>query len=505
MEEILSKFDDGKPSPDKERTTWLRFTEAERSCYEANQRLWRCGDTSPFANEISLAAKFASMILGPFSWDKAATFFAFGPGASTRLSRRKSDAVYKYAGIPHTTNRNAGLAHAAIRWNPLWERSLSPVGGEGTFGWCKLVRGNRIVTVPKNYKTDRTIAIEPCMNMYIQKGIGGLIRKRLKLAGCDLDDQTRNQRLAQVGSISGLLATVDLSMASDTVSRQLVKALIRPDWHEALEQSRCEFGVLPSGEEIFYQKFSSMGNGYTFELESLIFYSLALAYCSIHGEEAHRVSVYGDDIILPSSAVSGFSELISFLGFTPNGKKTFSSGPFRESCGKHYYLGQDVTPFYVRSEGRLLSDLFLLHNKLYRWIDRVSGVLDADQINRLHDLCRWLRHFAPSKWRKPRIPDGFGDGAFIGSFDECLPERSAHGWECFDVKVLITRTEYDLQIDHFSLLVKSLLNIRRTPIPGLVNLDLAGALSVFPARGTRARVGVIHIPLGRYASLSPWL
>ena len=150
FDEVLSKFDDGLPSPTKDATTWSRFWEAEALCSDANQRLRWIGDSSPFAQEISLAQKLASKILGPFEWNAAAAYFAWGPGASTRQPRRKSDAAYKYAGTPHTTKGNAALAHACIKMDPNWEKSISPYAGEDAFGYCKIVPGNRVVTVPKN-------------------------------------------------------------------------------------------------------------------------------------------------------------------------------------------------------------------------------------------------------------------------------------------------------------------------------------------------------------------
>jgi hypothetical protein len=207
-------------------------------------------------------------LLGEFSWDDASVHFGWGPGASTRLPRRRSDAAFKYSGRPDTTIGNAILANACIMRSPLWQEGLTFEEGSG---YCSIVPGNRIITVAKNYKTNRTIAVEPCMNMYVQKGIGGLMRRRLKRAGFDLNDQTRNQRLALIGSFSGTLATIDMSMASDTVSYELVRLLAPSDWFEALEQCRSPVGVLPDGTRIWYHKFSSMGNGYTFELETAIF------------------------------------------------------------------------------------------------------------------------------------------------------------------------------------------------------------------------------------------
>lgn len=139
--------------------------------------------------------------------------------------------------------------------------------------------GNKVTTVPKNSKTDRVIAIEPLMNMYVQKGIGGAIRHSLRSVGINLNDQTSNQRLAREGSLQGKLATVDLSSASDSVSLLLVEELLPPDWVAAIKLCRSPCGVLPDGSVINYQKVSSMGNGFTFELESLIFWAACSSVC----------------------------------------------------------------------------------------------------------------------------------------------------------------------------------------------------------------------------------
>lgn len=496
LAEFMSKFDDGIRNPRKVATTWERFHEAERLCFETNQRLAVEGFKGPHEQTILFAQRIAARILGTFSWDAAAEGFDFGPGASTRLRRRQSDAAFKFSGSPETTVGNAILADAAIRSIPVWQQTLPDLGDAG-IGYCKIVAGNRIVTVPKNYKTDRTIAIEPCMNMYVQKGIGALMRRRLKAAGCDLDDQTRNQRLAMVGSLTNRLATIDLSMASDTVSRVFVQKFIRPDWLEALEQSRSPFGVLPSGEKTFYQKFSSMGNGYTFELESLIFYSLALAHTLLSGEEVNRVSVYGDDIILPSAVAESFVGLLLDVGFRTNAKKSYWTSPFRESCGKHYYHGRDITPFYVRRPVKKLTDLFLLHNNLQRWAWR-SGRGDA-----VAPLLHKLRYLAPAKWRKPRLPDGFGDGAFIGTFPMVEPTLQAHpqGWEYYVAEVLLEVSKPEVT-DVAGMLVKSLRKLNRRGVTILPHVpDSSGRprpvgsqTDAFPSREGRVRPVKVLIP-----------
>lgn len=489
--EFLSKFDDGADNPLKQETTWERFHAAERLCFETNQRLQANGFKGPHERVILRARELASNILGRFDWDAAAKDFGWGPGASTRCTRRRSDAAYKYSGTPDTTYGNAALADAAIRSVYLWKSELDKLGPQDS-GYCKVVPGNRIVTVPKNYKTDRTIAIEPCMNMYVQKGIGGLMRKRLRLAGCDLNDQSRNQRLARVGAISGRLATIDLSMASDTVSRVLVSKFIRTDWLEALEQSRSQFGILPSGEKIFYQKFSSMGNGFTFELESVIFYSLALAVTEACGEEVCRVSVYGDDIVVPSAAAGLLEGVLEAVGFKANVKKSFSAGPFRESCGKHYFLEHDITPFYVRGPVDKLTDLFLLHNNLFRWQQRVR---DFAGFESLDSLLKKLRGMASAKWRKPRIPDGFGDGAFVGDLNVLQLAPHRHGWEYWVVNVLSQCSDAQFDCDLPGLLLKSLSDLEKIH-PDTIRVSR----EIYPLRVGRVKQRKLLIP--QYALVS---
>jgi hypothetical protein len=434
LSEVFSKYDDGKPSAEKERETWRRFNEAEALCELTNKRIQRGALRTPFWANVRFRI---SDILGPFSWDACAVHFAWGPGSTTRVPYSKRFAAYKYSGTPECTPGNAALARAVLEYVPAWKQAVCN-RTEGPGPLLKMVPGNSIIKVPKNFKTDRTIAKEPCMNIYVQKGIGRVIRNRLKRVNINLDDQTRNQRAARQGSLDGSLATIDLSMASDTIAFELVSNLLPLDWYYALEQCRSRRGVLPSGELITYQKFSSMGNGYTFELETLIFLAICQEVCCPLDEWDDRVCVYGDDLVVPTEHFETVVERLLEAGFKPNQKKTFGSGPYRESCGKHFWMGRDITPFYVRRpiSGGRLDRLFLVHNNLARWCDR--GAILA------HGRLAAIRELAPSTWRKPRLPDGFGDGAFIGPVDSLRLDSHPHGWEYWQVKVLAV-SKRDLQ------------------------------------------------------------
>ena len=366
----------------------------------------------------------------------------FTSGASFKLPRRKGHPVYKYSvSTTETSYENLPRARRLISRSPLWAER--PLFAEGPLNnaMLRIAPGNRLISVPKNYKTNRMIAIEPSLNMYVQKGIGSMIRRRLKRVGIDLDEgQKTHGDLARFASRTGMLATIDLSMASDTVSLELVRFMLPPDWLRRLERARSKVGVLPSGDNYIYRKFSSMGNGYTFELESLIFWAIAMSVTEAYGASTRLLSVYGDDIIVPGSVGGPLCRLLSTIGFKVNEDKSFITGRFRESCGSQFISGYDVTPFYVKREDRSLFGLFKLHNQLYRWLHRQRS--NGYEFPKAWAVIAWLRGLAPAEWRRPRIPDGYGDGAFIGTFDQAQPSvvpsgyLDGHDWEGFLCEVL---------------------------------------------------------------------
>jgi len=256
--------------------------------------------------------------------------------------------------------------------------------------------------------------------MFFQKGIGGMIRRRLRLKGVDLDDgQPVNQELARQGSETGCLATIDLSSASDTISHDLVEFLLPDDWYIAMSTVRSTVCDIPNGDRVFLQKFSSMGNGYTFELESLIFYALVKAVFP-NGRPGRDVAVFGDDIILPSTEAGRLIELLGSIGFSTNKEKSFISGPFRESCGKHYFRGRDVTPFYLKKEIASYHDILWLINSIRRFAHRYLGIgygCDGCLFPTWLSLTKRL----PRRFQSLSCPEGFGDDAVVRDFDECSP------------------------------------------------------------------------------------
>lgn len=203
---------------------------------------------------------------------------------------------------------------------------------------------NRVEFVAKNWKTDRTIACEQEGSLCFQLAFDTYVKRRLRKYGIDLSDQSSNQEDARLGSIYGTFATVDMSMASDTVAYNTVAWLFPEPWFNYLCAHRASHYLMGSLQK--YAKFSSMGNGATFGIETLVFTAMARACGSTKGH------IYGDDVTIEPQYLSKFFRLLTFFGFVPNTEKTCLRGPYRESCGHHYYNGKLVTPFFVRSTDR---------------------------------------------------------------------------------------------------------------------------------------------------------
>jgi hypothetical protein len=223
----------------------------------------------------------------------------------------------------------------------------------------------RVISVPKTLKTPRIIAMEPSYMQYMQQGILEIIREEVErdylLAPfLSTRDQTPNQRAAREGSLSGNLATLDLSEASDRVSNLHVRTLMSrfPVLDEAVQATRSRKADVPGYGVIHLAKFASMGSALCFDMEAAVF--LTVVFCGIEESLGHRltlkeiksfqgqVRVYGDDIIVPvDHALSVVNKLEAF-GFKVNLRKSFWNGKFRESCGKEYYNGHDVSITRVR-------------------------------------------------------------------------------------------------------------------------------------------------------------
>lgn len=387
-----------------EEVTLGTFLEFERMCYAYNRSGYR---TLSWSSDTAIQLYYGRMqqfirdVIGETpDFRKCSVTARHGKGRTVNLNARYGNRFYKNKTLPYEVTANC-LPHARrlIACDARWVRALedhfscdlSAITDDMLF---RVVPGNLVLFVPKNAKTLRTIACEPTMNMPLQLGVDGFIRNRLKKFGIDIDDQTINQRLAREGSLTNMLSTFDLKGASDTITIAVIEKLLPRDWVVYLHDLRSETGTLPNGEVIRYSKLSSMGNGYTFAIETLIFAAAVFAVGGTLGVDSH---VYGDDIILPSHLNDELTKLLNACGFIINTDKSFfEANGVRESCGTDYRLGINIRPVFLKTplahEDNSVFAVYTLHNKMLMWWDDHIG----DE--RIPSVCCLLAKWLPSQF-----------------------------------------------------------------------------------------------------------
>jgi len=434
--ELLRKCEDLPTSFDREAVSRENFLLSEKQCFSSNLRLENLlypGNFIPSAADLftrsvlERARALVSDILGPFpnsSFDGR-----FGPGATFADKGGRSTIPDKMSSEPTLTS-SAWTSLSSWR-STAWARACAVDGRLPV-----VVRGNRFTSVPKDCTKNRGIAIEPSINVFYQLSLGRLIRQRLRRCGVNLNEgQDIHRRLAREASTEGHLATLDLSNASDTICKNLVEFLLPPSWFQVLSDLRSSSTRFFKNSDSFVvlEKFSSMGNGFTFELETLIFQCLVTACCELRMKDPF-VSVYGDDIILPTECSRDVISFLKFCGFEVNQRKSFTSGPFRESCGGDFFAGVPVRGHYLKSYPASPSDFIALANGLRRssgrlfplvyraWrkcLDQIPSpirscrgpsvlgdlVIHDDEARwhlRLRNSIRYFRVWRPAKYRKVR-------------------------------------------------------------------------------------------------------
>lgn len=436
---VLSKFPDfSHKDLDPKGKAIESFFKFEDACKSTNQK-FKALELDPSLWDPSMLAIFRlarrkiSSVLRTPDLKRISSGFGWGPGATTAVSGSHTSAYIKFKAKLDVTSNSLVMGHYCVNSTPAWVNcqlqtdQFPSIPVSLTREMMNVVRGNEIVFVPKNAKTDRIIAKEPHVNSYLQKGFGSEIKRLLRIrADVNLKDQTYNQRLAKHGSLNGDLATIDLQGASDTISQELVRYLLPPKWYMLLDQIRSKQGYLREKKTwIYYHKFSSMGNACTFELESLIFWALCKSCLEVNGG-AQTVNVYGDDIVIPVEHYDSVVKVLNFAGFSVNLSKSFHSGRFRESCGKDYFDGIDVRPIFLKETISNVESLFKLANSIRRYAHRRSFNYGCD--NRLRAAWLHVTERIPDSFRNLKIPEGFGDSGLLSNFDEACPTRPQNGW-----------------------------------------------------------------------------
>ena len=383
---------------------------------------------------ISTAARKISKLLGDFSWDKVVGYFRIGPKSSKGLRFSERMVPNKLHHGVYATSNLSPLVPALRSYFPglfLPEPRVEENGNLNGHQTCRLTSGSvgsgavrlclgsTAACVPKDARSDRFIAPEPFLNLFVQYGFGGYFAERLKVCGNPLDTQERNQELARIGSTFGNYATIDLSNASNSISLGVVKLLLPDDWYRAMLLCRSPSVTIsgPKRSESTHHRLhmmSTMGNGFTFELESLIFWALAQSVRELSSIGTSKdVVVFGDDIVCPSVIARDLMSVLEDLGFAINVEKTYVAGPYRESCGKHYFYGREVELLFID------TDL----------VDPLDKVIFANQIRKYSHLPYW----------------GVCDGAFKEAYQACVdglsPSYRSSCIEAGDIGLIVPRAE----------------------------------------------------------------
>jgi hypothetical protein len=254
----------------------------------------------------------------------------------------------------------------------------------------------RVVYVPKDSRGPRLISAEPREFMYIQQGLMAKLYEAIETypiikQQLSCIDQTRNQLLAKLGSVYDHVATLDLKEASDRVSVELVEAIFPSNWVESFHACRSEVTTFPDGESVEMRKFAPMGSAVCFPVEAICFWAITLATSLRPWDSMSKrlfaleprsadaslleYAVFGDDIICPRDHVDNVVAALHHVGLKVNMDKSYLSGPFRESCGKDYLLGNLVTPVRARFLPESGGSRSVMHKTRFRTADWFNNLI----------------------------------------------------------------------------------------------------------------------------------
>jgi hypothetical protein len=388
-------------------------------------------------NILFTARGFVDRILGDFDKFEVMKRATFGKKSSVGIPKRKACEAQRYEG-PITGSCDQ------IEW---FERLYS-LWNKPAYLYAKLRAENRevplysqidaleAILVNKTWKSKRMIMPNTTIGTLYSGGLGKVIEDALRAYGYDIKTlQDTHGELARFGSITGSLVTADQSLASDNITSWLIDRICPREWASALNFGRIR-KINFYGQVVETNTFSTMGIGFTFPLQTLVFLCLLLAIreqCDL--DETHVVSVFGDDMIYDVKMHDLVVDTFTKLGLVINVDKTFSEGWFRESCGRDFYRGVDVRPWHLsESMGsdvpirRFEAYLYKAINGLRRrWTDLEVPCTLAVLLTQLVEL----REGKPPLMVPSDYPDTSGVKLHLNLWEEWellrRPQRSVHG------------------------------------------------------------------------------
>jgi hypothetical protein len=233
---------------------------------------------------------------------------------------------------------------------------------------------SRFKFVPKTNQKARGICIEENEIQWLQQALRLALVRRLEShpltkGRVNFTSQQINRDMALISSQTGQHATLDMSSASDRISRKLVSYLFsKTQILDHILACSTETIKLPEIkgfnfiDELPINKIAPMGSAICFPIMAVTHFALIkaiLEFSVVPHELNSDIYVYGDDIIVPTECVDAIYSYLPLYGMRFNEEKSFSQSRFRESCGLHAYDGFEITPtrFKIAYENLRLSDV----------------------------------------------------------------------------------------------------------------------------------------------------
>lgn len=454
---LTKKFVDPRRKANLQKAAFEGFLDRCSDVRSANSRL-RALRRDPGINRqahkaLDRARCLVSWVLGPFIFEEFASETRFSNGSSLGVPYSEVSVTRKLTAPVSCTTRTMDLFQKYLKWDSTLSSAIGQVGA----GYFEVVPTSRATTVPKDSSKDRMIAVEPTLCTFFQQGLMKMLYSRLEKVGLDVGTLQHEHRIkAMEASVTCLQATIDFSNASDMVSMELVKWIFPHDWFNALCFVRTD-RMSVSDIEVDLPMIGTMGNATTFPVETLVFWSLGVASAMVRSEylgtmdsnplrmlsqvwERNCVSVFGDDVILPSAIASSYIELCEWLGLVVNkGKSYFGLEGFRESCGGDYFHMRNVRPLYLRgpASDRVSSLgpwLSIIYNELRdKYIQYFGDLKWCYQREALKELCSIAREY---HLLIPVVPSSFPSDAGFHDTD-ILRVMS-----CYDIAIRPTYSFY---------------------------------------------------------------
>lgn len=381
-----------------EASTWNAFLENQIRLSDE----WTNGDDLARAGVVELVKKVIADLL---PWERISTMikdavndcdkYTLTPGVCADCGSTTLDKISKYSKFTKDEATAFRTRDGYTEFRGDWSKVPSYMKG---------------MLVPKDASKFRVIAPEPCVRALKALKAYYIMMPFVENLNCiKIKDQRWNQLAALLGSSDVYnYDTLDQSGASDSQTRVLLNELYPACFVNAIQDLLSSEISIPAMKGVKYRTWNeylhtweelssptsivpataaAMGNPLTFILECITFLAcciasallsknvdsireaISLRIVHIEGKRllVPRILIVGDDIALPHQDTEAAIYILAKLGFQLNIAKSFvGEQRFRESCGKEYFDGMDVSPvFYPRSP-------------IHSFDNSVSGVLHRD-------------------------------------------------------------------------------------------------------------------------------